>query len=84
MREMNIRRNAMKKPCTDCPHNRKIHIRTRDGSRGSVWHNCMLFGGYYQKVANCVEYAEYLAWQRVNRKKLKDESERNNIKAKDC
>jgi len=59
----------MRKPCTDCPHNRRIHIRKRDGSRGSVWHNCMLFGGYYQKIANCVEYAEYLAWQRVNRKK---------------
>lgn len=25
--------------------------------------------GYYEMIANCIDYAEYLAWQRVNRKK---------------
>jgi hypothetical protein len=25
--------------------------------------------GYYEMIANCVDYAEYLAWQRVHRKK---------------
>ena len=25
--------------------------------------------GYYEMIANCVDYAEYLAWQRENRKK---------------
>ncbi len=64
----------MKKPCTDCPHNERVHIRPRDGSRGSGWRRCMLGGsslGYYEMIANCVDYAEYLAWQRVNRKKNK-------------
>lgn len=29
--------------------------------------------GYYEMIANCVDYAEYLAWQRKNRKKRKEE-----------
>ena len=29
--------------------------------------------GYYEMIANCVDYAEYLAWQRENRKKRKEE-----------
>ena len=61
----------MRKPCTDCPHNKKTHIKRHDGSRGSTWHSCYLLGyymGYHEMIANCVDYAEYLAWQRVNRK----------------
>jgi hypothetical protein len=27
--------------------------------------------GYYEMIANCVDYAEYLAWFRENRKKKK-------------
>lgn len=64
----------MRKPCTDCPHNRKRQIPPHDGSRGSTWHSCFLLGfymGYHEMIANCVDYAEYLAWQRVNRKKSK-------------
>lgn len=35
------------------------------------WPNIRVSLGYYEKIANCVDYAEYLAWQRVNRKKRK-------------
>ena len=62
----------MRKPCTDCPHNKKSRIVPPDGSHKAVWHRCYLLGfpmGYYEMIANCVDYAEYLAWQRVNRKK---------------
>lgn len=72
--------HKMRKPCTDCPHFKKHHIPAHDGSRGSCSGTCMagrLYGfpnvpvalGYYEMIANCVDYAEYLAWQRVNRKK---------------
>lgn len=64
----------MRKPCTDCPHNRKRHITTEYGRR-ATWHSCYLLGyytGYYEMIDNCVNYAEYLAWQRVNRKKQKN------------
>lgn len=71
----------MKKPCTDCPHSKRYHIRPKDGSHGAGSSACMagrLYGrpavlGYYEKILNCVDYAEYLAWQRVNRKKRKEE-----------
>ena len=62
----------MRKPCTDCPHNVKSRIIPPDGGHKAVWHRCHLLGfpmGYYEMIANCVDYAEYLAWQRVNRKK---------------
>ena len=74
----------MRKPCTDCPHNVKHHVKPHDGSRGSGSSTCMMGRlkgwpnipvalGYYEKIANCVDYAEYLAWQRENRKKRKEE-----------
>ena len=59
----------MRKPCTDCQHNHRFHIKPKDGSRAAVWHKCNLYHEYYVMIANCVDYAEYLAWQRVNRKK---------------
>jgi hypothetical protein len=37
------------------------------------WPNIPVALGYYEKIANCVDYAEYLAWQRENRKKRKEE-----------
>ena len=74
----------MRKPCTDCPHNVKHHIKPHNGSRGSGSSTCMMGRlkgfpnipvalGYYEMIANCVDYAEYLAWQRENRKKRKEE-----------
>lgn len=62
----------MRKPCTDCPHNVKSYITPPDGGHKSVWNSCHLLGysmGYYEMIANCADYAEYLAWRRVNRKK---------------
>lgn len=70
----------MRKPCTDCPHNKKYHIKPDDGGHGAgsstcmagmekYWPNIPVSWGYYEKIANCVDYAEYLAWQRENRKK---------------
>lgn len=67
----------MRKPCTDCPHNKKSTIVPTDGGRRAVWHHCRLglgpnqggYLGYYEKIENCADYAEYLAWMRVNRKK---------------
>ena len=35
------------------------------------WPNVPVSLGYYEMIANCVDYAEYLAWQRENRKKRK-------------
>lgn len=72
----------MRKPCTDCPHNKKYHIKPDDGGHGAGsstcmagrlpgWPNIPVSWGYYEKIANCVDYAEYLAWQRRNRKKRK-------------
>ena len=72
----------MRKPCTDCPNNIRTRIRPTDRGRKSSWMNCMagrLPGwpnvpvslGYYEMIANCVDYAEYLAWQREHRKKRK-------------
>ena len=63
----------MRKPCTDCPHNLRYHVKMRDGSRGVCWHKCSKYHEYYVMIANCVDYAEYLAWQRENRKKRKEE-----------
>lgn len=67
----------MRKPCTDCPHNEKTIIPAKDGYRQSVWHSCRLglnrndggYLGYSEKIQKCVDYAEYLAWLRRNRKK---------------
>lgn len=70
----------MGKPCTDCPHNKKHHIKPTDGGHGAGSSSCMkgsikgpphipVEWGYYEKIANCVDYAEYLAWQRERRKK---------------
>lgn len=71
----------MRKPCTDCPENEKHHIKP-DGGRGAGsstcmagrlpgWSNVRVSCGYYEKIANCVDYAEFLAWLRENRKKRK-------------
>lgn len=71
----------MRKPCTDCPDNVRTQIITQDGRKCTSW-TCMagrekywpsirVSLGYYEKIANCVDYAEYLAWQRENRKKRK-------------
>lgn len=68
----------MRKPCTDCPYNEKIHFKDQYGRR-ITWQNCMagrdkywpnvkIYLGYYERIANCVDYAEYLAWQREHRK----------------
>lgn len=62
----------MRKPCTHCSYNRKTSITPPDSSRESTWDNCHLFGpltGHREMIANCVDYAEYLAWFRENRKK---------------
>lgn len=67
----------MRKPCTDCPHFEKHHIPPHNGSRGSCSGMCTLgstkyytvHNGYYKMIEKCVAYAEYLAWQRLRRKK---------------
>lgn len=40
-------------------------------ARGTLAINLDFICGYYEMIANCVDYAEYLAWQRENRKKNK-------------
>ena len=69
----------MRKPCTDCQYNEKIHFKDQYGrritwqrcmaGREKYWPNIKVYLGYYERIANCVDYAEYLAWQRENRKK---------------
>ena len=66
----------MRKPCTDCPHFYHKHIKPTFSCAGVCmagrldgWPNIPVPWGYYEKIANCVDYAEYLAWQRERRKK---------------
>ena len=66
----------MRKPCTDCPHNKKIRFRSASDGRRVTWQDCMLTGkslGYDEMIANCVDYAEYLAWFWVYRRKRQEE-----------
>jgi hypothetical protein len=37
--------------------------------REKYWPKIKVELGYYEKIANCPDYAEYLAWLRENRKK---------------
>lgn len=67
----------MRNPCTNCPHNVKSHIIPPNGGPKIVLNSCHLLGysmGYYEVIANCEDYAEYLAWQRVNRKSKQTKS----------
>lgn len=69
----------MRKPCTDCPHGLKYHIRPEDGSHGAGGTRCILGStrsyprtlGYKEQIERCVDYAEWLAYQRLLRRKAK-------------
>lgn len=73
------RKSGMRKPCTDCPHGLKYHIRPEDGSHGAGGTDCILGStrsyprtlGYKEKIERCVDYAEWLAYQRLLRRKTK-------------
>lgn len=39
--------------------------------RDPYWPNVKVYLGYYERVAMCVDFAEWCAWQRVNRKRKK-------------
>lgn len=73
----------MRKPCTDCPEYKKTQITSVNTGRKSTSGTCMagrdkyfpsvrVSLGYYEMIAYCVDYAEWLAWQREHRKKRKN------------